>query len=138
MNEPEVVIHLDGDRRVYWPGDVLSGEFHCESLSLADPQSVELSVMWYTDGQGDEDLGVHYFQRFARDDESAIDFRRPQRFSTVLPNSPLSYDGVLIHLFWCVRVRMFLARGKEGVAEQLFRLGHVPQVSLAALEEPLP
>ena len=63
------------------------------------------------------------------------DLRRPKPFTTILPNSPLSYDGVLMRVFWCVRVSVFLTRGKEVVVEELFRLGDVPAVTLSAVEE---
>ena len=46
----------------------------------------------------------------------------PQRFGTTLPNSPLSYEGHLIKLRWCVRVRVFPHRGKEVVEEKAFQL----------------
>ena len=42
-----------------------------------------------------------------------------------LPNSPLSYEGAIMKLRWCVRVRVFLARDKETMGELPFRLGHV-------------
>ena len=40
----------------------------------------------------------------------------------VLPTTPLSYQGQLISLQWGVRVRIFLADGREIVAEQPFHL----------------
>ena len=72
--------------------------------------------------EGEEDLSVHHFQRFANDNGD-VDFRRTQPFTTRLPNSPLSYDGPLIRIRWCVRVRVFLENGKDTVGEKIFRLG---------------
>ncbi|HEX4131577.1 MAG TPA: hypothetical protein VHZ24_16175 [Pirellulales bacterium] len=135
MTGLEIIIRLDNDRRLYYPGERLTGEFHIESLSLVEPQAIELSALWYTEGQGDEDLAVHHFERFAKDNGSLADARRPRRFSTTLPNSPLSYDGILVRIFWCARVRVFLAGGKEMVAEEPFRLGDVPRVMVATAEE---
>jgi hypothetical protein len=126
MNDSAVVITLDGDRRVYQPGDTLSAEYHMDSLSLSEPKALEVSVLWYTEGKGDEDLAVHYFERVSSDETTSADFRRPARFSTTLPNSPMSYEGVILKIRWCVRVRMFLARGKELLAEVPFRLGNIP------------
>ena len=34
----------------------------------AEIDSLELSVLWYTEGTGDEDLKVHFFQRYSADD----------------------------------------------------------------------
>ena len=134
MNEPEITIRLADDRRMYQPGETLAGEIQVSTMSLAAPQAIELSVLWYTEGQGDEDLAVHHFERFDEGGEMG-ELRRPKPFSTILPNSPLSYDGVLMRVFWCVRVRVFLTRGKEVVVEELFRLGDVPAVTLPAVEE---
>jgi hypothetical protein len=49
-----------------------------------------------------------------------------RKFSVALPASPLSYEGILIKLRWCVRVRVFLKSGKNYFAELPFRLGNVP------------
>lgn len=125
MTETEVTIELEGGRRAFAPGETLAVEYRINSLSLAEPKAVEVSVLWHTEGQGDEDMAVHYFQRLSSDD-GTVDLRQPQHFNTELPNSPLSYDGLIVKICWQVRVRVFLARGKEFVAEQPFRLGAVP------------
>jgi hypothetical protein len=49
-------------------------------------------------------------------------------FATRLPHSPLSYDGPLVKIRWCVRVRVFLESGKDVVGEKIFRLGRVQSV----------
>jgi hypothetical protein len=90
-------------------------------------RSVELSILWHTEGKGDEDSGVHYFEEHAVGDRLS---ERPawRPFATKLPHSPLSYDGPLIKIRWCVRVRVFLESGKEVVGEKTFRLGDLPSV----------
>jgi hypothetical protein len=128
MNEPAVTIRLDGNGRVYRPGETLSGEYRLESIRREDVRALEVSVLWHTDGKGDEDLAVHDFRRLAAEEGDWIDPRYPGRFSTVLPNSPLSYQGAIIKLHWCVRIRVFLTRDKEVVGELLFQLGDVPAV----------
>ena len=136
MNEGSVRVLLDGNRRVYQPGDLLSGEYQVHSLQRIDPTAVEISVLWHTEGQGDEDLAVHHFGRTDASAHPAIDFRRPQRFSTRLPPSPLSYQGVIVKIHWCVRVRVFLPRGKELVGEAPFQLGNLPAARLATNKVP--
>jgi hypothetical protein len=133
MREPEIVIHFDDDRRLYQSGEALAGHFELDPLLVADAQAVELSVLWYTEGQGDEDLAVHHFQRFSAEGDNSL--RGQQRFSTLLPNSPLSYDGILVRIYWTVRVRVFLARGKEIVVDEQFRLGNVPASVLPEPED---
>lgn len=140
MNEGSVRILLDGNRRVYQPGDVLSGEYQVESLRWIEPTAVELSVLWYTEGQGEEDLAVHYFERVDALAQAGLDLRRPRRFNSRLPYSPLSYQGVIVKIRWCVRVRVFLQRGKELVGEIPFQLGNLPPARLAetgAAREPV-
>lgn len=131
MSEGSVRILLDGNRRVYQPGDMLSGDYQVESLRWIEPTAVEVSVLWYTEGQGEEDLAVHYFERLDALAQSGVDLRRPRRFSTRLPFSPLSYQGVIVKIRWCVRVRVFLPHGKELVGEISFQLGNLPPARAA-------
>ncbi|MEN6497770.1 MAG: hypothetical protein ABFD16_26020 [Thermoguttaceae bacterium] len=133
MNDPLVIIRFDANGRVYQPGDTLSGEYHIDVARLAEIRAVEVSVLWYTEGKGDEDMAVHCFRRMSLEDDLNFDPRDPERFSTVLPNSPLSYDGLIVKIRWCVRVRVFLARGREVVGEKAFQLGSVP-----AMKAPTP
>ena len=87
-------------------------------------------MLWHTEGKGDEDMAVHEFWRRDAGEAQPIDPRRPERFSTTLPNSPLSYEGQIVKVRWCVRVRVFPLRGKEIVGEKRFQLGDVPAVSI--------
>jgi len=127
MNEPRVVIRLDADRE-YRPGDTLSGEYALESMPLDRIKAVEVSFLWYTEGKGDEDMAVHEFRRSSAEDGDWLVPNRPQRFSVSLPSSPLSYDGLIVKIRWCVRVRAFLGRGKEVLGEMPFQLGSIPAV----------
>jgi hypothetical protein len=126
MSEPLVVIRLDGNGRAYQPGDTLSGQYHVEAAAADEVRAIEASVLWFTEGKGDEDLAVHEFWRQDAESADCVDPQRPQRFSTTLPRSPLSYDGQIVKIRWCMRVRAFLQRGKEVVGQQVFRLGDVP------------
>ena len=40
-----------------------------------------------------------------------------RRVRTRLPNSPLSYSGAILCIRWCVRLRLFLRRGRDYVLE---------------------
>lgn len=127
MSHPRIKLKLDELSRVYDPGETLSGEYYLEGLSAQEVRAVELSVLWHTQGKGDEDLSVHFFQRLEPYNDEVFDFREPRRFSTTLPNSPLSYHGLIVKICWRVRVRVFLARGKQLSFETPFDLGHVPR-----------
>jgi len=128
--EPTIIIRLDGNGRVYRPGETLAGDYWIESLTACQLKAVEVSVLWHTEGKGDEDMAVHEFWRRDADDGRQIDPSRPERFSTTLPNSPLSYEGPIVKIRWCVRVRAFLPLGKEVVGQKVFQLGDVPAVRM--------
>jgi hypothetical protein len=127
VTPPRLHLLLDGGRRVYFPGERVAGSYWLESAAQAEPTAVEVSVLWHTQGKGDEDLAVHYFDRRTLDPAAhPCPLEQPQRFASLLPPSPLSYEGVIVKIRWCVRVRVFLRRGKDLVAEQPFQLGNVP------------
>lgn len=126
MSTEDILLRLDGDRRAFGPDEPLSGEFRLDTWTKIKPRAVELSVLWHTEGKGDEDLAVHYFYRWSSEEHEYIDFRRMQRFRTQLPESPLSYEGVFVKIRWCVRLKVFIPRGKTLLAQWDFRLGQVP------------
>ncbi len=126
MKRTNILIRIDGTKRTYQPGDCLSGNYLIEANSPDSIQAAELSILWHTEGKGDEDLAVHHFDRVSVETEPNWDPRGPRRFSTVLPKSPLSYDGVIVKIRWRIRIRAFLAGGRELVEEQRIQLGNVP------------
>jgi hypothetical protein len=122
---PLVRLILDGPTAQFQPGDQLSGRFMVDGTQPWAVRSAELSVLWYTAGQGEEDMAVHHFERLVDEPTRRLDLRVPRRFATFLPPSPLSYEGQIVKVCWCVRVRMFLPYGQESSAEVPFRLGDV-------------
>ncbi|GIW92313.1 MAG: hypothetical protein KatS3mg110_0354 [Pirellulaceae bacterium] len=121
--EPLISIRQHNARRIYHPGELLVCDYQIDAVEPEALYAVEASVLWYTEGKGEEDLGVHFFQRRTKFDAEEGDLRQLHRFQTVLPRSPLSYYGVLFRIIWCVRVRVFLPRGRQYQAEQTFQLG---------------
>jgi len=130
MNDPRITLEFDEHEGLYWPGDVISGIFFIDLDAPQRPPAIEVSVLWHTVGKGDEDFGVHYFQRETSSEDRPLPGGEPRRFATELPPSPLSYDGIIVKIRWCVRVRVFLPSGREAVAEQPFQLGLMPRPSL--------
>jgi hypothetical protein len=126
MNEPFVQITLDNAARAFNPEDTLCGQYCLHGTDNSEVRAVELSVLWHTEGKGDEDMSVRFFERVEAAGGDFVDFQQPRRFTCTLPNSPLSYDGYIVKIRWCVRVRVFLSRGKELSAEVPFQLGAVP------------
>ena len=124
--EPLISLCLVGPRRSYAAGDELVAEYQLDAVLADEVQAVEASVLWHTEGKGEEDMGVHFFERRLPGDAEDGDLRPLRRFRTTLPSSPLSYAGAIFNIRWSVRVRLFLRRGREYLQEQPFTLGSVP------------
>ena len=119
------MIRLLGLQPTYMPQDVLEFEYRIANIQQNTISAVEVSVVWLTEGKGTEDLGVHFFQRLTGNSLAASDWSIPQKVQVPLPDSPLSYEGRLLKISWCVRVRFYLNDGTELVAQQPFYLGTV-------------
>ena len=124
MNRPTLAIELERDPAKYFPGEVLVGEYRIDIEPDAKVNAVECSVIWKTTGKGDEDVGVHFFERRPKSTLGMDQLRKPHRISTVLPQSPLSYDGELLQITWCVRLRVFVDE-KQILEDYHFQLGNV-------------
>jgi hypothetical protein len=124
MSEPDAMIRLE--KNVYRPTELLAGAFQLVG-DPPDRYTIELSVLWRTEGKGTEDIGVILFEEWA-DDGRPFDFGSPQEFSVELPQTPRSYDGVLVKIHWLARVRLRRPSGREIVAEEGFRLDPVRAV----------
>jgi hypothetical protein len=130
MSTPSVRLTLDEPSAHYQPGERLSGRFMVDGTKPWAVRAAELSVLWYTAGQGEEDFSIHYFDRLVDEPGRPLDLRVPRRFATVLPQSPWSYDGQIVKVCWCVRLRLSLLHGQESLTELPFRLGNVPPVGM--------
>jgi hypothetical protein len=132
VSEPLLSLCIAGTGRRFAAGDELVCEYQIDAVEPAEIQAVEASILWHTEGKGEEDLGVHFFERRLPTDAEDADLRPMRRVRTRLPNSPLSYRGAIVNIAWCVRLRLFLRRGREYVVEQPFVLGSVPEMTVAA------
>ena len=130
MMEPLISLCFVGPRRAFAAGDEFEAEYQIDACPSEDIQAIEAAVLWYTEGKGDEDLGVHYFERRTPADAEDGDLRPLRRFHIKLPNSPLSYSGAIVAIKWCIRVRLFLTKGRQSVSEQPFTVGSVPAPKL--------
>jgi hypothetical protein len=124
--EPLISLGLRRPKEAYEPGETLEFEYQLDAVDPQEIQAVEASVLWYTEGKGDEDLAVHFFERRVPAEVEGENLCPLHQVATRLPKSPLSYDGAIVKIRWCVRVRVFLKRGKETFLEIPFQLGHVP------------
>jgi len=117
-----VNVSLCREDGIYRAGGLLHATWQISRVPLEQIQGIEISVMWHTEGKGDEDLHVHHFHRISEHQIRRTGLADQQRIQCQLPITPLSYDGRLIRIKWCIRLRLFMASGKEIVAEQPFYL----------------
>jgi hypothetical protein len=136
VTEPLLSLCIVGTDRQFATGDELVCDYQIDAVDPADIQAVEASVLWHSEGKGEEDIGVHFFERRLPSDAENGDLRPMRRLRTRLPNSPLSYAGAIVSVRWCVRLRLFLRRGRELVVEQPFLLGSVPPALPVAAAPP--
>ncbi|MCA9177933.1 MAG: hypothetical protein KDB14_25895 [Planctomycetales bacterium] len=131
MNEPKalarkanapcsVELELLAPQATYHPGDEIRFRYRVQIAEEDSVSAVEVSVLWHTEGKGDEDLGVHFFER--RTPDSTENVSGPATLTVVLPNTPLSYDGRIVKIRWYVRVRAFPRKGRSFYQEAPFRL----------------
>jgi hypothetical protein len=120
--EPLISLRSYRPSGIYHPGELFQCEYQIDAIDPGEIQAVEVSVMWFTEGKGEEDLGVHYFERSRPSDVVDGDLRQLQRLTCTLPPSPLTYHGKIVKIHWCVRIRVIRRRGRDVVADRLFQL----------------
>jgi len=136
MMEPLISIQLlNTRRRRYRPGDDIDAQYQIDAVMPEDMVAVEASILWYTEGKGEEDISAVFFERRTLTDAPEGDLRRLRRFQTRLPKSPLSYDGVILKIRWCMRVRVFMKGGKDFFLEQSFQVGDVPRAKAVVIKK---
>lgn len=123
--EPAIGLRLQTLQQGLEPGETLAFEYCLRRVAAELIDRLEVSVMWCTEGKGSEDLGVHLFESFTREQLSQLPLGQARLVETVLPAYPLSYEGRLMKIRWCVRLRLYLIDGREITAEQPFYLGHL-------------
>jgi len=104
---PLLFARIVGEENKFRPQSTIECEYELDGNLVEQIDAIETSLIWLTEGKGDEDLGVHFFARRRREqlnqDPSLV-----YRFQSKLPESPLTYDGKIIKIRWCARVRVFL------------------------------
>ena len=122
---PRVDVRFGHPGRDYEAGEWLTVQYAIDGIGDESVRALERSVLWYTEGKGEEDLGVHFFERFAdRPDLSAV---VPEgELAVQLPPTPLSYEGVIVKIRWCLRLRVFFDSGRDHVSEHVFTVGRIP------------
>lgn len=127
---PHVTVSFRGDGNIYAPGERLLARYRVDSVDETLVTAVERSVVWYSEGKGEEDLGIVFFDRLAAgrrvSEEQSSWQPLTGAISMELPRSPLSYEGLIVKIRWCVRLRLFFTSGRDFVSEHIFFLGDIP------------
>lgn len=127
--QPRVEVQFGRADRSYQPHDQLALRYDISGLGAEPVRAVERSIVWYTEGKGEEDLGVHVFERVT-EPRLLPPATASGSFGTELPASPLTYEGVIVKVRWCVRVRIFFDGGRDFVSEHVFEMGAIPPARL--------
>ena len=77
MSREEVTVEIDRVPPNYRPGESVSGAWVLADHFNRTACAAELSVLWHTDGKGDEDLGVQHFERLSADEAAALPSTTP-------------------------------------------------------------
>jgi len=104
----------------YVAGSSMRARWRIGRVPVEQLQGVEVSVLWHTDGKGDEDLSVIHFERYERSDLLRLGLAESKSLQCTLPAAPLSYRGHLMQIEWAVRVRVFLTDGRDIATEHPF------------------
>jgi hypothetical protein len=132
---PAITVQFDHPDRRYEPGEGVVVRYTIQGLGDERLRAVEHSILWYTEGKGEEDLGIQFFDRVAGE-PAATTADGAVSFGTRLPASPLSYEGVIVKIRWCARIRLFFVAARDFVSEHVFEMGTLPPARPVGGEEP--
>lgn len=145
-----VIIQFNRQPHEFAPQEIVDGTFRTVDVAAEDISRLEFSVLWFTEGKGDEDLGVHFFKSLDGSEEvhgpesnfdpagsenqvhlvSSEEDGLTYSFKVRLPSSPLTWHGKILKIFWCARVRLFFKSGRDVMSERVFNVGKIPPVQV--------
>ena len=91
----ELNIEITDNRKSFKPGETIAGTVRWNVQG--NPEAIEASLFWRTQGKGTQDVGVVETARF--DSPGSLG---QKEFSFKLPAGPYSFSGRLISLIWAV------------------------------------
>ena len=99
MGNSTIDIEITDNQTLFLPGQILSGNLRW--LCSEPPKKASLQLIWFTEGKGDEDVGLAEEMKF--ENPYASD-ERPFEFQ--LPVGPYSFSGRLISLTWALELQV--------------------------------
>ncbi len=91
------MIAVELDQKNFEPGSFINGTVRWSHLRPAE--SLDIRLIWYTSGKGDQDFGIHSRIAIGEPGESG-----ERAFAIPAPAWPHSFSGILISLTWAVEV----------------------------------
>ena len=122
--QPVIVVYFSHADHRYQPLQPIDVRYEVAVAAGTAVRAVERYILWYTEGKGEEDIGVHHFERITAEPAVAV-AAAGGPFGDLLPRSPLSYEGMI------VRVRLFFEGGRDFVSEHVFEVGDIPAAAIA-------
>lgn len=95
MSNANKTVEIELDHFHHQPFQQLTGKVRV--LAETASQAMELRIFWFTQGRGDEEVGIEHRQKVTPQQGLA-------HFSFQLPAHPYSFAGQLITLAWAVEV----------------------------------
>ena len=103
-----VHVALDRDPPLYRAGDAVRASIRVEPAGTLEPRAAFWQLVWFTEGAGDEDVGVVRLGPLAL--PPLLDMPTAVRIEARLPDGPWSYAGRLVKIRWAVQVKVELGR----------------------------
>jgi hypothetical protein len=102
-----IQISTEGGRIAFEPGESIRGrvEWFSEGAPSDGIDALEVRLLWYTEGRGDQDVGLANSRRIER-----LPGVGAQDFEFELPSGPYSCSGRLISIVWAIEASIFPER----------------------------
>jgi hypothetical protein len=95
----ELTFDIELDRTSFAPGETVIGTVRWRCVE--HPDNADLQLLWYTEGKGNEDVGLVEETHFDMPQSAES---RPFEFA--LPDGPYSFSGKLISLTWALELHV--------------------------------
>ncbi len=99
MANSTIDIEIRENQTSFLPGQTLAGTVRW--MCSEAPKKASLQLIWFTEGKGDEDVGLAEAVKFENPYASG---ERPFEFQ--LPTGPYSFSGRLISLTWALELQV--------------------------------
>ena len=104
-------IEIENGRTAFTPGEEIRGKVKWDFDE--NPQRLELSLFWRTEGKGTQDTGVAQTITFDNPGSS-----NQRDFRLTAPDGPYSFSGRLISIIWALEL-VEPSKGKDYVRKEI-------------------